>query len=72
MGNKHYSNIRASECAFSDISKYLIEEGCVFTGYTDVWFVSAESLRTKENRRLNRELGINSINYIGNTNGCKK
>lgn len=34
----------------------------------DSYFVSSMNIDTKENRRLNAELGIKNINYFGNKN----
>lgn len=37
----------------------------------DVWLVTAYRVDSKEQRRLNKELGISKINYFGNNNGLK-
>ena len=60
--------------ARKDISDYVQNElHDIFTYYEgnniDVWVVFGKHLFTREQRSLNRELGVNSINYIGNNNG---
>lgn len=35
------------------------------------YLVTPSSLDTKENRKLNRELGLNKVNHLGNTRGSK-
>jgi hypothetical protein len=35
---------------------------------SDHWFVHGGFLYNKESTRLNKELGINRLNYLGNTN----
>ena len=60
--------------AIRDISNYLTKEYPLSYGCNtarDQWIIPAHSLYNKENRRLNKELGIMGINKIGNTNGCK-
>ena len=58
-----------SELAFGDISKYLKDEILPFQrGCFSDWVVTPWHMNTKEIRRLNRELGISSLNYLGNTN----
>lgn len=57
------------EVAFGDISKYLKEEVLPFQKRPfSNWIVTPWHLNTKEIRRLNKELGITSINYEGNVN----
>ncbi|MGR3221378.1 MAG: hypothetical protein ACUZ8H_16400 [Candidatus Anammoxibacter sp.] len=66
---KPYYERTACAVALHDIRKY---HNAVISksGYGHV--LSANLLNTKENRRLNRELGLRSINIMGNTNGYKK
>jgi len=57
--------------ALSDISKHLDEE--IKKSKLDRrYIVYPTNIDTKENRRLNKDLGIKSINKTGNTNGFKK
>ena len=57
--------------ALSDISKHLDEE--IKKSKLDRrYIVYPTNIDTKENRKLNKELGIKSINQMGNTNGFKK
>ena len=69
------SNIKSVEAlALRDIAEYVQEEelknGCNATG-ADTWFFSRSHFDLKETRRLNRQLGINKLNYMGNKNGKK-
>tara|TARA_R110001606_G_scaffold390342_1_gene557211 strand:- start:869 stop:1078 length:210 start_codon:yes stop_codon:yes gene_type:complete len=57
--------------ALSDISKYLDEE-IKKSNLNRRYIVYPTNINTKENRRLNKDLGIVSINKMGNTNGFKK
>tara|TARA_R100000951_G_C2628099_1_gene176702 strand:- start:348 stop:590 length:243 start_codon:yes stop_codon:yes gene_type:complete len=57
--------------ALSDISKYLDEE-IKKSKLKRRYIVYPSNMDTKENRRLNKHLGIKSINQMGNTNGLKK
>jgi len=57
--------------ALSDISKHLDEE-IKKSNLDRRYTVYPTNIDTKENRRLNNDLGIGSINKIGNTNGFKK
>ena len=61
-----------SNYAFEDISEYYSEEikkGIVRDGgLVDVFFVSPHWLDNKEQRKLNKLLGLSGINKIGNTN----
>ena len=50
--------------AFIDISNYLRSTNClIYDGYNDVWVVTPDRLNNKITRRLNKELGLNNINY---------
>ena len=65
-----------SKEALRDISEYLrnnkeIRQNELRGIYTDVYVVSQVQLYTPESVKLNRELGIYSINKLGNTNGKK-
>lgn len=59
--------------AFADMTKYnRVNNIQVWDPLTfDVWVVTENYIRTKETTELNRELGLYSINKIGNTNGFK-
>lgn len=57
--------------ALSDISKHLDEE-IKKSNLDRRYIVYPTNIDTKENRRLNKDLGIKSINQMGNTNGFKK
>ena len=49
--------------AMKDISKYLNDNDIpIHNGKQDTWYVRPEHLYTKEQRRLNRELGLHKIN----------
>jgi hypothetical protein len=47
--------------AFKDISEYLKTQNQT-SGNGDIWVVTPKQMRTKENIRLNKELGLHSIN----------
>ena len=50
--------------AFTDISNYLRSTKCtIIDGFHDVWVVTPDRLNNKTTRRLNKELGLNIINY---------
>jgi hypothetical protein len=59
--------------AFRDISKYLKtisrNNRPIIDNSGDVWVVTPRLLNCKEQRRLNRVLGLNKVNYYGNKNG---
>ena len=57
--------------ALQDISKHLDEE-IKKSNLNRRYVVYPTNIDTKENRRLNKDLGIKSINQMGNTNGFKK
>ena len=57
--------------ALSDISKHLDEE-IKKSNLDRRYVVYPTNIDTKENRRLNKDLGIWSINKMGNKNGFKK
>ncbi len=62
-----YANV--SQIAFRDIAEYLKAKYKKYNlPRTDHWVVSTMQLNTKEQRRLNKMLGICSINHLGNTN----
>lgn len=53
-----------SQVALRDIAEYT--KGTLYNNIDsngDVWIVTAKQLQTKENRRLNKELGISKVNY---------
>ena len=72
---KYDSRNNASRVAFRDISQNLREI------YKDVvaergesfeeWVVTPEFFNNKDTRRLNRELGVSKVNYLGNRNKIK-
>lgn len=66
---KNINSVR--EIALSDISQYVKKNKIVIIKSGDIWGVSANALDTKETRRLNEELGLDTVNYFGNKNGCK-
>ena len=57
----------ASMAALIDISKYLLENNTkILTKKNqdvEIWTVTPKRLFTKEQRRLNKKLGIHKINY---------
>ena len=58
--------------ALKDISNYIEENfGQTGVGGADMWIVTPYMMYNKQQRRLNAELGINKINYYGNSNGNK-
>lgn len=57
--------------ALQDISKHLDEE-IKKSNLNRRYVVYPTNIDTKENRRLNKDLGIWSINKMGNKNGLKK
>jgi hypothetical protein len=57
--------------ALQDISKHLDEE-IKKSNLDRRYIVYPTNIDTKENRKLNKDLGIKSINQMGNTNGFKK
>jgi hypothetical protein len=62
--------MHSSLVALQDISDWINEQNIeVMDGYSDVWVVTPFRMYNREQRRLNAELGISSINYIGNANG---
>ncbi len=58
-----------SRIAFKDISQELGTDN--LHGNMDNFAVTPSYLDTKKSRRLNKELGVTSLNYLGNTNGSK-
>lgn len=56
------NNYNVTIFARKDISKYLKEKGKANNGELDCENISLNSVFTKENKRLNRELGITGIN----------
>ena len=58
-----------SRIAFEDISQELGTDK--LHGNMDNFVITPSYLDTKESRRLNKKLGITSLNYFGNTNGSK-
>ena len=62
-----------NKIAFHDISEYLKE---IYPEYDNKksrgFIVGVGILDTKEQRRLNRELGLHKINHLGNKNGFNK
>tara|TARA_R110000822_G_scaffold32188_1_gene92646 strand:+ start:3101 stop:3337 length:237 start_codon:yes stop_codon:yes gene_type:complete len=57
--------------ALHDISEHIKNDLKETFGSGDVWFVSATALNTKENQKLNRRLGVNRVNHLGNKNGTR-
>ena len=51
-----------AEIAFKDISKHIKESSVVKDSRWEVWNVTPRRLNNKENRRLNKELGLRGIN----------
>lgn len=55
-----------TNCALSDIYSYLVEENKnIRDENNDIWVVTPKMLNTKENKKLNRELGLHKINKFG-------
>ena len=58
--------------ALSDISQYLTEQNVrIIDEYGDGWVVTPARMYNKHTRKLNAELGVNKVNYYGNTNGSR-
>jgi hypothetical protein len=64
-----------SEYFQNDYKQYLDEQGIDPNGFwntvtkrTEVWHVSLKEICCPETRSLNRELGVHTLNYFGNTN----
>ena len=55
----------AAHMAFSDITKWLRDSDAIIMDGYDVLMVTPVILNTKEQRRLNRELGVSKVNYKG-------
>ena len=54
------------QIAFRDISEYLHNQNLqIFDEKGDVWVVTPSRVINKEARRLNKELGLDKINYYG-------
>lgn len=71
---QHKTPKTAARMAFVDISQHLKEiykDKYPVVG-DEVWIVTPDMLNSKETRRLNKLLGLNSLNYEKNTNGFKK
>ena len=59
---------QVSQYAFKDISRYIKETNTMKYNPLEIWNVRPSHLNTKENRRLNRELGLRGVNVrIENT-----
>ena len=63
----------ARQCALKDIAEEVKElaydkgkeiDSNLWSWIISSYFVSSTTLNTKENRRLNRELGLHKVNYI--------
>ncbi len=53
----------AAQTALKDITEYQKEEEAnIFDGY-NTWIVTPNTLYTKEQRRLNKEIGVSNVNY---------
>lgn len=61
----------AREMALKDITKYINEYTNTLNGRVDGYIVTATYINNKENRYLNKMLGINRINFLNNKNGKK-
>ena len=57
--------ISAFNSAAKDISDYIKNHNIEVMGSMDIWHVAPSTMQTKENRRLNRALGIKNVNYNG-------
>ena len=66
-----------AKCAFSDMRDYFNENNIKTQEHVkgiggtviDVWIPTREHIYTKEQNRLNKELGITGINKLNNKNG---
>ena len=58
--------------ASEDITKYHMEEAGGDKQLRSELFIGFNHVFNKESRRLNKELGINSVNYISDKNYNKK
>ena len=61
MSNKN-KDISVCTVALEDIQEHLKEEGMWHIPFDDTWVVSGANLATKEQRALNRELGLHKLN----------
>jgi hypothetical protein len=66
-----------AEIAAKDISQYLKENNILTHRVVDgkimeVYVVSPDMLMNSRNRWLNRQLGLASLNYLGNQNSKRK
>jgi len=68
----HLKRQKAHLIALKDISNYIEENfGKIGHNGADVWVVTPSIMFNKQQRKLNAELGVNTINYYGNSNGKK-
>jgi hypothetical protein len=73
MNDKKIILKSARSMALKDISNWIKENNIkIRDNKYDVCFVTSSMLNTKKQRKLNKELGINNINYFCNKNGEKK
>ena len=61
-----------AEMAFSDITKYIEDNNLIVMEGGDVFIVTPVKLNTKEQRRLNREIGVSKVNYTGHSKGLQR
>lgn len=65
--------MRARPIAFKDISEYISEQDVqVKDENGDVWVVTPHRIYNKETKKMNAELGVNKVNYYGNTNNKRR
>tara|TARA_R100001244_G_scaffold124099_1_gene93896 strand:- start:178 stop:399 length:222 start_codon:yes stop_codon:yes gene_type:complete len=51
----------ANESAFKDITKWIEEQDLLVMDGKDVWIVTPSSINNKQQRKLNRELGLHTL-----------
>lgn len=57
-------NYSVSRIARKDMGEELVnQKSCMQEGIADYWDVGTTAIFTKEQRRLNRELGLNTVNF---------
>ncbi len=58
--------------ALRDIAEYMREQNIqIIDESGDVWVVTANQVDCEESKKLNVEIDVNKLNYIGNKNGAR-
>ena len=59
--------------ALHDIAEWMKQQNIQIKDKVgDVWVISAWKIDCKEQRKLNKELGVSKVNYSGNKEGLKR